>query len=223
VKSSNLVNGMTKYVQINHFLSPEMLGKLMDYVTGHELEFTPSSTSTGKLGYRQSCVHQPSANFPEDIIATIRSTLPQVLSELGVQPFPIAQVEVQVTAHHENNFYKIHRDNDSLTTASRVITYVYYFFRDPKPFTGGELLIYNTELNGNQTNQSPSFQKIEPYNNSIVFFLSSSLHEVLPVKCSSQAFADSRFTVNGWIRQQLTTPDWGKFKSLMEAKLGIHA
>ncbi|WP_333783600.1 hypothetical protein [Nostoc sp. 'Peltigera malacea cyanobiont' DB3992] len=27
------------------------------------------------------------------------------------------------------------------------------------------------------------------------------MHEVLPVNCPSQAFGDSRFTINGWVRR----------------------
>ncbi|MGB8690572.1 MAG: proline hydroxylase, partial [Microcoleus sp.] len=34
-----------------------------------------------------------------------------------------------------------------------------------------------------------------------VFFLSRYMHEVLPVSCPSKAFADSRFTINGWVRR----------------------
>ena len=46
-----------------------------------------------------------------------------------------------------------------------------------------------------------SARLIEPRNNSIIFFLSRYMHEVLPVSCPSQSFADSRFTVNGWVRR----------------------
>jgi Rps23 Pro-64 3,4-dihydroxylase Tpa1-like proline 4-hydroxylase len=31
------------------------------------------------------------------------------------------------------------------------------------------------------------------------------MHEVLRVSCPSQAFADSRFTINGWVRKA----NWG--------------
>jgi Rps23 Pro-64 3,4-dihydroxylase Tpa1-like proline 4-hydroxylase len=37
--------------------------------------------------------------------------------------------------------------------------------------------------------------------NQIVFFPSETLHEVLPVECPSGEFADSRFTVNGWLHR----------------------
>ncbi|MBE9012911.1 2OG-Fe(II) oxygenase, partial [Pseudanabaenaceae cyanobacterium LEGE 13415] len=46
-----------------------------------------------------------------------------------------------------------------------------------------------------------SYQEIQPINNSIIFFPSHFLHEVLPVSCPSRQFADSRFTLNGWIRR----------------------
>jgi SM-20-related protein len=34
-----------------------------------------------------------------------------------------------------------------------------------------------------------------------VLFPSQYLHEVLPVRCPSHQFVDSRFTLNGWVRQ----------------------
>ena len=40
---------------------------------------------------------------------------------------------------------------------------------------------------------------ISPQQNDIVFFPCGCLHEVRPVACPTHAFADSRFTLNGWI------------------------
>ncbi|HEY9301476.1 MAG TPA: 2OG-Fe(II) oxygenase, partial [Phormidium sp.] len=77
-----------------------------------------------------------------------------------------------------------------------------YFYREPKPFSGGELLIYDTQIFNSSYYKADSFQAIEPRNNSIVFFPSQCYHEVLPVTCVSQAFADSRFTINGWVRRE---------------------
>jgi len=37
--------------------------------------------------------------------------------------------------------------------------------------------------------------------NSIVFFPSNYLHEVLPTRCPSGEFADSRLTYNGWLHR----------------------
>jgi Rps23 Pro-64 3,4-dihydroxylase Tpa1-like proline 4-hydroxylase len=40
-----------------------------------------------------------------------------------------------------------------------------------------------------------------PQQNQIVFFPCSVLHEITPVECPSRAFADSRFTLNGWLHK----------------------
>jgi Rps23 Pro-64 3,4-dihydroxylase Tpa1-like proline 4-hydroxylase len=46
-----------------------------------------------------------------------------------------------------------------------------------------------------------SYQTIVPRQNQIVFFPCELLHEITPVECASQLFADSRFTLNGWLRR----------------------
>jgi SM-20-related protein len=45
------------------------------------------------------------------------------------------------------------------------------------------------------------YRAVVPEQNQIVFFRSELLHEITPVVCPSQAFADSRFTVNGWLQR----------------------
>jgi Rps23 Pro-64 3,4-dihydroxylase Tpa1-like proline 4-hydroxylase len=66
---------------------------------------------------------------------------------------------------------------------------------------GGELVLYDARIENNHYVKAQSFKTIEPRNNSIVFFQSFYLHEVLPVSCPSKTFSDSRFTVNGWVRK----------------------
>lgn len=127
--------------------------------------------------------------------------LPDVISKLEIPPFTISQIESQLTAHNDGNYYKLHNDNGSLETATRELSYVYYFYREPKPFSGGELRIYDSRIENNFYVAAKSSKTVEPRNNSIMFFLSRYLHEVLPVSCPSKAFADSRFTINGWVRR----------------------
>jgi Rps23 Pro-64 3,4-dihydroxylase Tpa1-like proline 4-hydroxylase len=82
-----------------------------------------------------------------------------------------------------------------------MITFIYYFFREPKGFDGGALRVYDSrvDLYGNVT--PGDFQTIHPSQNQMIFFPSNSLHEVLPVNCASGDLADSRFTVNGWVHR----------------------
>jgi SM-20-related protein len=192
---------ISDYVQIDHFLSAEDHQCLLDYVIQHEAEFVPTTTFTGEVNYRESVVLYSFPEFSELITQRIHQILPQVFEQLDIVPFPISQIEAQLTAHNDGQFYKVHNDNGSHDTATRELTYVYYFYREPKPFTGGELVIYDSAIQNNYYVQADTFKTVEPRNNSIVFFLSRYMHEVLPIHCPSQAFADSRFTINGWIRR----------------------
>ena len=188
-------------VQLDNFITPAEKKKLLQFVFQKEQEFVPTSTSTGAVDYRRSWVLHSFPEFSELIIKRIHTVLPDVLSKLSLPSFPVSQIEAQLTAHNDGNFYKVHNDSGSPDTATRFLTYVYYFYREPKPFTGGELVIYDSRVENNYYVKAESFKTIEPRNNSIVFFLSRYMHEVLPVSCPSQAFTDSRFTINGWIRR----------------------
>ncbi|NJL21524.1 MAG: proline hydroxylase [Leptolyngbyaceae cyanobacterium SM1_3_5] len=197
-----IVNDLvSSYVQLDHFLTEKEQRRLLEFVIRQEKNFVSTSTSTGDLEYRKSVVLH---NFPEfaDLISRrIQAVLPDVFTKVGMTPFPISQIEAQLTGHNDGNYYKIHNDNGSPDTATREFTYVYYFYREPRAFTGGELRIYDSKIENNYYVQADTHHTIEPRNNSIIFFHSRYLHEVLPICCPSRKFADSRFTINGWIRR----------------------
>jgi Rps23 Pro-64 3,4-dihydroxylase Tpa1-like proline 4-hydroxylase len=191
----------SEYLQIDNFLTPGEHKRLLQYVVQKEPDFLPTTTTTNDDNYRQSLVLYSFPEFSELIIKRIQAIAPDVMRKLGISTFKVSTIEAQLTAHNHSHYYRIHNDNGSADTATREFTYVYYFYQDAKPFSGGELLIYDSKIVNNMYVEAESFQKVEPRNNSIVFFLSRYMHEVLPVICPSQAFADSRFTINGWIRR----------------------
>lgn len=190
----------SEYLQLDQFLSSADHQRLLDYVQQRAADFEATATFTGAANYRESVVLYSFPEFADLITQQIQEVIPDVLNKLNLPPFTVSQVEAQLTAHNHGQFYKIHNDNGSPDTATRVLTFVYYFYRDPKPFSGGELVIYDSQVQNNYYVQADTFRTVEPRNNSIVFFLSRYMHEVLPIHCPSQQFADSRFTINGWIR-----------------------
>jgi SM-20-related protein len=192
---------ISRYVQIENFLTAEDHQQLMDYTLRREADFVSTQTSTKAANYRDSRVLYSFPEFANLISDRIQQVFPDIMAQLQLPLFPISQIEAQLTAHNHGNFYKVHNDNGSQETATRELTYVYYFYRQPKPFSGGELVIYDSKVKDNFYVQAETFKVVQPLNNSIVFFLSRYLHEVLPVDCPSQQFADSRFTINGWIRR----------------------
>lgn len=196
---------ISRYAQIDNFLTPAEKNKLIKYVLAKESEFVSTSTSTNAEDYRRSMVLHSFPEFSELMVNRIKAILPDVLQKLNIPSFEIGEIEAQLTMHNDNNFYKLHNDSGSPDTATRFFTYVYYFNREPKAFSGGELQIYDSKIENNFYVAADSFRTVEPRNNSIVFFLSRYMHEVLRVSCPSKAFADSRFTINGWVRKA----NWG--------------
>ncbi len=189
-----------QYIQFDNFLSEAEHQQLLAYALSTESKFVGSTTTNNLSDYRKSkVVYSPDANVLRPLLNRIHAVLPEVLPKLGLSPFNIARIDSQLTASNDGEFYKIHDDNSSPPTATRQLTYVYYFYREPKPFTGGELRMYNNKIENHYWTRGEGFITIEPRNNSIVFFFSGYEHEVLPVHCPSRAFADSRFTINGWM------------------------
>ncbi|NJN86503.1 MAG: proline hydroxylase [Leptolyngbyaceae cyanobacterium SL_7_1] len=191
----------SEFVQLDQFLTAAEHQQLLEYVLDRESEFVSTTTSTGAANYRKSVVLHYFPEFTALITDRIQTVLPNVLSKLNLPPFEASQIEAQLTGHNDGNYYKIHNDNGSPETATRELTYVYYFHQEPKAYSGGELIIYDSQIENNYYVQAKSYHTVEPRNNSIVFFLSRYMHEVLPVRCPSRAFADSRFTINGWVRR----------------------
>lgn len=191
----------SQYIQLDNFFSQAEWQRLLEYVTRHESNFLPTSTSANDADYRRSLVLHSFPEFSQLITEKLQIILPAIFSQLEISPFNFSAIEAQLTAHNDGNYYKIHNDNGSSDTANREFTFVYYFYREPKPFSGGQLKIYDSKIENNFYVAAESFKTVEPRNNSIVFFPSRYLHEVLHVSCLSKAFANSRFTINGWIRR----------------------
>ena len=184
--------------QVPSVLSPEEHAGLLDLVRRNEAGFVGTTTSTKRGSYRESSVLYQFSPFDELLRSKVRQLLPAVCQALKIE-VPTGSIEAQLTAHNDNNFYKVHNDSGSADTAHRVLTFVYYFHRQPKAFSGGELRVYDHKVANGYHYAADTYRTVEPTDNSIVFFASEEMHEVLRVSCPSQAFMDSRFTINGWV------------------------
>lgn len=206
-ESSSLSFLPAVYVQFDDFLSTEDYAALEAIIRDKQTLFQATSVvredKSQQAKTRQSVVLYES-NFPklaERIKKQVLDTLPTACQQLKHPTFQPNTIVAQLTAHNDGCFYKRHSDAATPQTATREMTYVYYFYREPQAFSGGELRLYDTELNNDKPSSRGTYQTINPRNNSIIFFNSRCLHEVMPVKCPSQQFLDGRFTVNGWIRR----------------------
>jgi len=195
-------------VVLDEFLAPQELNELMNFALLHETGFRDSQVISPSgnpevidYNHRRSRVLMDLGHHQEIIVERIRGVLPRVLDQLGVERFPVRHVEAQITASNDGDFFTEHSDDSQETIASRRITFVYFFHRDPAQFEGGELRLYDSRRLAEQQIKTGGYQSITPRQNQIVFFSCSLLHEITPVKCPSRAFADSRFTLNGWLHK----------------------
>jgi hypothetical protein len=195
-------------VVLDEFLAPQELDELVSYALQHEAEFQSSAviSPTGDPGvidydHRRSLVLMDLGKHQEIILERIRGVLPRVLDQLGIEEFPVTRVEAQITASNDGDFFGAHSDDAQETIASRRITFVYFFHREPRQFEGGELRLHDSLGRSERYLSTRSYQTLVPQQNQIVFFPCSVLHEITPVECPSRAFADSRFTLNGWLHK----------------------
>ncbi|MEM9247032.1 MAG: 2OG-Fe(II) oxygenase, partial [Cyanobacteria bacterium P01_F01_bin.153] len=190
-------------VKIENFLSKEENETALTIALDNQEKFVGSSTTTDADDYRRSSVLY--ATYYENLYHLLRKRLlkmmPTVMKQLKADPFLVSEVEMQMTAHNDGCFYKIHNDSGSPETETRVLTYVYYFHQEPKTYSGGALRIYETDLLGPATEPSEKFIDVVPDNNTVVLFDSRIKHEVREVSCPSRKFENSRFTLNGWLRR----------------------
>jgi SM-20-related protein len=197
-----------KCVVLDEFLAPQELAELIRFTLEREGDFETSEvlspdSERGVVNYehRRSRVLMDVGRHQDVILERIQSVLPEVLRKLDMQEFDITGVEAQITASNDGDFFRFHSDNASEWVATRNLTFVYFFHREPRQFEGGELRIHDARLEDEKYISEGSYQTIAPQQNQIVFFPCELLHEITPVKCSSQLFADSRFTLNGWLRR----------------------
>jgi Rps23 Pro-64 3,4-dihydroxylase Tpa1-like proline 4-hydroxylase len=181
------------YVQYHNFLSQgENLG-LLEHTVRIQEAFTPATVVNASDDYthwRNAMVvfRREFQEYYTIVRESVLNKQAEVCELLDIKHEEDCDLEVQLTAHNDGDFFKEHVDGGTDETNNRLVTFVYYFYKAPKSFTGGELMIQGSEQ-----------IRIEPINNMIVFFNPMSLHEVRKVHCPSKRFENSRFTLNGWI------------------------
>jgi Rps23 Pro-64 3,4-dihydroxylase Tpa1-like proline 4-hydroxylase len=195
-------------VVLDEFLTSAELNTLLEYTLEQEMQFQISEVLSpgvtgGAVDYeqRRSRVLMDMGGHERVIVDRLRSCLPRVLQKWGIDPFPISRVEAQTTASNNGDFFRRHSDNGAGEVASREITFVYFFHREPKQFAGGELRIYDSRRENDSYVPTSNYHTIVPEQNQLVLFPSGLSHEITPVECPSGMFVDSRFTLNGWLHK----------------------
>jgi Rps23 Pro-64 3,4-dihydroxylase Tpa1-like proline 4-hydroxylase len=126
---------------------------------------------------------------------TVERHWQEILSILQIKNFAKGTVEINCVIYGNNSYFKRHQDTFTSVRKKRRISWVYYFHKEPKPFSGGELIFYT----GNE-----EVARVTPQAGMLIVFDSSMYHEVLAVHVKSDDFANGRFTITGFINQKLS-------------------
>ncbi|MEL6202941.1 MAG: 2OG-Fe(II) oxygenase [Pseudomonadota bacterium] len=197
------------YVQIDDFLTPAENRKLIEYTLASEADFEGSKVY---LEGKKSEAHETrksrvnfkirESEWRDIFLKRLNLHLSHVGASLGLDTSGVNDSEIQLTASNDGDFFLAHADSDKSDpdTKARYVTFVYYFFRSPQAFSGGNLLFYHTHPE-DVAAPSENVTSVKPVNNMMVVFASDRWHEVDMVSCPSRELADSRFTINGWLRR----------------------
>jgi hypothetical protein len=151
--------------------------------------------------HRQDARHDPSLRTSLRVsdFGPIKALLRQGL--LDFVPTLTADLRMTPFEHPKSNLgwspTMMERSSSAIDTATgngsdRMLSAVYYFYAEPKAFTGGALRLYSFGMDARDGN----FTDVQPEQNMLLVFPSSWVHEVLPVSCPSKRFSDSRFNIN---------------------------
>jgi hypothetical protein len=206
-RPSRIVSGAAPvpFVRVRSFLPDEVhaaIKSMTRYALPHFAASTVHEDGHGKLDVSQrvSAILRDPADFRTLFLPYQQAAMRErgIGTIIGTGYGAEALQELQVTCSGDGAFFKPHTDSGRSTNKGRRITFVYYYELAPASFSGGSLLLFDASQD-EQRYASGSFTRIEPEDNSIVFFPSSAVHEVEPVRAVSAALEHGRFTINGWL------------------------
>ena len=198
------------FALLKDFLSQEFHDSLMPFLISVRERFVPALVSDKKgkgiylPDYRDTLDFTGEWESKERFMEQFKKILPDMKSRLQVDPFPIESIDVHVRAYQDGHFFKVHNDTGKSGSifSNRVLSFVYFFHRIPRPYSGGELLLFDSDIETGAFTKS-RFTQITPIDNALVVFPSNFHHCVVPICCPSRNFADSRFVINGFLHKRL--------------------
>lgn len=189
------------FVTLENFLG-DARRMVLEHALKREQDFKPSMVTRDERDgvdqrFRRSKTLDDLGDVDRLFTGKLKEALAPAMAKLKLPAFPVGRVEMQMTASGDGDYFRIHRDGDLNST--RQISFVYFFHNEPRRFSGGEVRIFDAASIEGRSVPTDRSQILSPRQDVMVFFPSQNEHEVLPVRVPSRAFADSRFTLNGWI------------------------
>ncbi len=213
-KANTMTNNSIPHAIQDRFLPASVATTLLDEIIAAAALFTPSHVGGIAEGKRVPAMRS-SLRLPGRVGVnlvpfrnSIKARSADLCKAIGIQPFPIYHLECSVVAHGDGHYYRKHIDIGSGTAISRakhhrMVSCVYYLYREPKAFSGGALHLHGLDAPRDQ----PSQVVIEPAHNRLAVFPAFIPHEVRDIACPDHTFESSRFSINCWLHRERSGSD----------------
>ena len=191
------------FVRMTNFLAPGECDHLLALAIEGRERFTPATVGPEgrvrpKVRITLEANDRTMAEVRPRIAPKIRSLVPEILARLRMDGIGRYRIELGMRVYLDGGFYTPHCDDRTQSKSRRKLSFVYFFHREPRRFSGGDLLLYDTSADTGACS-SKGFSRFVPLRNSIVFFPSGCWHQVTPVQCGTDDFGDGRWVVNGHV------------------------
>ena len=194
-----------------HVLYRDVLGAatvagLLDYVVLNRGRFRPAPVRS--RGIAREAVDQARRDglllgdlgpFRAPIEAFVRRIAPDALARLGLTEPAVEPREFEISSYGDRGHFAAHLDTTDLPGRVRILSCVYYFARSPGRFSGGELRLHGFPSPSGEG--SAPVVDVAPETDTLIAFPSWLVHQILPIRVPSAAWADRRFAINCWIHR----------------------
>lgn len=149
-------------------------------------------TNRNSFNLRDMKIVEP---YTAQILSAVDLRWQQILLKLRLKPFPIRGRDLNCVAYNDGGFLKRHKDIIPQNLYPRRVTWIYYFFREPKAFTGGELVFFQGDS---------EITRVTPSSGLLVAFPSEIPHAATSVSVSDPSFENGRFSINCFVTSHPT-------------------
>lgn len=206
---------MPPHAQMFDFLPDAERLALFEWAVSMESSFKPADVFYGKAGQqakldpaiRQARKLPNVGPFEHVLRERLFEELTPIMAGAGFRGDRPISIDFELNAYGDGAHFKPHidialgtgRKRLGLAGNDRVITAVYYFYQEPRRFSGGDLRLYRFGADSSDLGKRDEVSKsFEPIQNSLLIFPSWARHSVELVSCPSDRFNDSRFAINCW-------------------------
>ena len=192
------------HVVLPGFLGTEMTQDLLLYVDERRAAFRPATiygrhSEKARLDLRaRNCLRLADMGpFKLLIKRAVERVLPDAIAALGILGVHAKIREIEMCAYGDATLFGPHIDTLK-TGPQRIVSCVYYFFHEPRGFSGGELRFHGWQSLSPAKEPEWMTIDVEPQCDSLTIFPSWLRHEVRPIVCPSGTWRDYRFAINCW-------------------------